>query len=96
MRRKQNYSKAEGLLKELKEIIFKYPISETDRAAINKICYEMQGKPGDKIKSGKLNNDMQNSAVKIYMGDAELKDLNMGHLSSTSGMYRRGRIRNKT
>ena len=77
MRRKQNYSKAEGLLKELKEIIFKYPISEADRAAIDKICYEIKGKPGDKIKSEKLNNDMQDSAVKIHIGDAELKDLDV-------------------
>ena len=44
----------------------------------------------------KLNNEKQNSvAVSIYNGDNNLADLNMGHLQSAAGMYRRGRIDNR-
>ena len=49
-----------------------------------------------KIKSKKLNNNKQNEiAVAIYNGDANLKDLTMGHLASAAGSYRKGRIDNK-
>tara|TARA_R100000406_G_scaffold91764_1_gene79924 strand:+ start:38 stop:304 length:267 start_codon:yes stop_codon:yes gene_type:complete len=49
-----------------------------------------------KIKSVKLNNNQRNeAAVSIYKGDEGLSDLNMGHLQSAAGTYRRGRIDNK-
>ena len=48
-----------------------------------------------KIKSIKLNNNKQNeTAVAVFSGDDSLSDLNMGHLASTTGGYRRGRIDN--
>jgi len=48
-----------------------------------------------KIKTDKLNNDKQNTpAVAVFNGDNNLSDLNMGHLTSTTGSYRRGRIDN--
>ncbi len=49
-----------------------------------------------KIKSKKLNNNRQNEvAVAIYSGDDNLKDLTIGHITSASGQYRRGRIDNR-
>ena len=57
------------------------------------------GKAIRKIKSKKLNSEKINNqhpiAVSINKGDAELKDLNMGHLSSAAGNYRKGRIDNR-
>jgi len=48
-----------------------------------------------KIKSIKLNSNKQNeTAVAVFNGDDNLSDLNMGHLTSTTGSYRRGRIDN--
>lgn len=48
-----------------------------------------------KIKTNKLNNNKQNeTAIAIFNGDSDLSNLNMGHLQSASGSYRRGRIDN--
>ena len=48
-----------------------------------------------KIKSIKLDNNKQDLVAKaIHRGDENLENLNLGHLSSTTGNYRRGRIAN--
>ena len=57
---------------------------------------KMEKKAKKKIKSKKLNNNKQNEvAVAIYNGDSALKDLTIGHVTSASGQYRRGRIDNQ-
>ena len=49
----------------------------------------------NKVESKKLNNNKQNeAAVAIYKGDEDLSVLNMGHVQSAAGTYRRGRIAN--
>ena len=56
---------------------------------------KLETKSKKKIKSKKLNNNKQNdTAIAIFKGDANLADLNMGHLQSTTGSYRKGRINN--
>lgn len=57
---------------------------------------KMEKKSKAKIKTKKLNNNKQNEiAVAIYSGDADLKDLTIGHVTSAAGNYRRGRIDNQ-
>ena len=57
---------------------------------------KMEKKAKKKVKSKKLNNNKQNEvAVAIYDGDSTLKDLTIGHVTSASGQYRRGRIDNQ-
>ena len=57
---------------------------------------KMEKKAKKKIKSKKLNNNKQNEvAVAIHSGDSALKDLTIGHVTSASGQYRRGRIDNR-
>ena len=56
---------------------------------------KMDKKSKTKIKSIKLNNQKQDSVAKVvYNGDNSLQNLNLGHLSSAIGNYRRGRIAN--
>tara|TARA_R100000900_G_C3270393_1_gene151577 strand:+ start:288 stop:626 length:339 start_codon:yes stop_codon:yes gene_type:complete len=77
-KKKKKLSKKELLLKKL-------------ALAKNKLA----GKPKSKIKTNKLNNNKQNNpAVAIFKGDEDLSSLNMGHLQSASGSYRKGRINN--
>ena len=57
---------------------------------------KMEKRAKKKIKSKKLNNNKQNEvAVAIHSGDSALKDLTIGHVTSASGQYRRGRIDNR-
>jgi hypothetical protein len=80
-KRRKKLSKKELLLKKL---------------ALIKKRFEKNAK---KIKSKKLNNkeinDNNQIAVSIYKGDSDLTDLNMGHLQSAAGSYRKGRIDNR-
>ena len=56
---------------------------------------KLETKSKKKIKSKKLNNSKQDEvAVAIFKGDINLTDLNTGHLQSTTGSYRKGRINN--
>ena len=94
MRRKNN-SKNKDLILKLKQIIFKYAINNDDKSKINDILSKLSGNPNTKIQSDKLNNNKQDEIAKaIYNGDSNLENLNLGHLSSTTGSYRRGRIAN--
>ena len=78
-KRKKKLSKKELLLRKL---------------ALMKKKLETRSKK--KINSKKLNNQKQDEiAIAIYNGDNNLNDLNLGHLQSATGTYRRGRIDNK-
>jgi hypothetical protein len=95
MRRKSN-GKNKDLVLKLKQIIFKYAVSAEDKSQIEDILSKLSGKPGTKIQSEKLNNNKQdNIALAIHSGDSDLSNLNVGHVQSASGIYRRGRIDNK-
>ena len=48
------------------------------------------------FRKGRIQNGEPNAKAKdIYNGDKDLSDLNMGHLTSTTGSYRKGRIDNR-
>ena len=92
MRRKNN-NRGVDLVSRLRGILSKYDISEIDKREINGILTKLEGRPGTKIQSTKLNNNKQDSIAKvIYKGDSNLDNLKMGHLKSTTGNYRKGRI----
>ena len=92
MRRKNN-SRNTNFVSRLKSILSKYAISETDKREIDGILSRLEGRPGTRIESTKLNNNKQDNIAKvIYKGDSNLNNLKMGHLKSTTGNYRRGRI----
>ena len=95
LKRHRKPNKKSNLLKRLKELKAKKSLTSAEKVEMDKILVLLGKKRTNKIDSKKLNNDKQNEvAVSIYKGDAELKDLNMGHLQSASGMYRKGRIDN--
>ena len=51
-------------------------------------------KPKKKIESKKLNNDQQNDVAKLIVNGEDQADLTIGHVASTTGSYRRGRLAN--
>lgn len=55
----------------------------------------LEKKAKKKIKSVKLNNNKQNDIAKLIVNGENQADLNMGHIASAAGMYRRGRIDNR-
>ena len=96
LKRHRKSNKKSNLLKRLKELKAKKSLTEQEKAEIDKILVMLGKKRTNKIESEKLNNDKQDQiAVAIYKGDSDLKDLNIGHLQSAAGQYRRGRIDNK-
>tara|TARA_R100001463_G_scaffold19640_1_gene48265 strand:+ start:909 stop:1196 length:288 start_codon:yes stop_codon:yes gene_type:complete len=93
MRRRKNNSRGTNIISRLKGILSKYAISETDKREIDGILARLEGRPGTSIESTKLNNNKQNEVAKvIYNGDNNLDNLNLEHLSSASGTYRKGRV----
>ena len=95
LKRHRKPNKKSNLLKRLKELKAKKSLTLAEEIEMDRILVMLGKKRTNKIDSKKLNNDKQNEvAVSIYKGDAELNDLNMGHLQSASGMYRKGRIDN--
>ena len=95
LKRHRKPNKKSNLLKRLKELKAKKSLTSAEKVEMDKILVLLGKKRTNKIDSKKLNNDKQNEvAVSIYKGDAELNDLNIGHLQSASGMYRKGRIDN--
>lgn len=55
---------------------------------------KMRKKPKKKIESKKLNNDQQNDVAKLIVNGEDQADLTIGHIASTTGSYRRGRLAN--
>ena len=96
LKRHRRAKKKGALLKRLKELEAKKSLTPTEEVEKENILAALGRKKVNKIESKKLNNEKQNSvAVSIYNGDNNLADLNMGHLQSAAGMYRRGRIDNR-
>ena len=95
LKRDRRANKKNQLLKRLKELEAKKSLTLAEEIEMDRILVMLGKKRTNKIDSKKLNNNKQNEvAVSIYKGDQELTDLNMGHLQSASGMYRKGRIDN--
>lgn len=91
-RKSNNKSK---LLKRLKQLEAKATLTEKEKVELENILLLLDKKKTNKIESKKLNNNKQNEiAVAIYSGDKDLTDLNIGHVTSAAGAYRRGRIDN--
>lgn len=91
--RRKNKSRNTDLISRLRGIISKYTMSATDKQEVDGILSKLEGKTSNKIQSTKLNNNEQNNIAKaIYEGDSNLDNLTVGHLTSTTGSYRRGRI----
>ena len=96
LKRHRKPNKKSSLLKRLKELRAKKSLTDQEKAEIDRILVSLGKKRINKIDSKKLNNAKQNdNAAIIYNGDQNLGNLNMGHLQSAAGMYRRGRIDNK-
>jgi len=96
LKRHRKPNKKSSLLKRLKELKSKKSLTAIEKAEIDKISVILGKKKINQIDSKKLNNNKQNEvAVAIYKGDADLGNLNIGHLQSAAGMYRRGRIDNR-
>ena len=95
LKRHRKPNKKSNLLKRLKELKAKKLLTDQEKAEMDRILVMLGKKRTNKIDSKKLNNNKQNdAAVTIYNGDQNLGNLNMGHLQSAAGMYRRGRIDN--
>ena len=95
LKRHRKPNKKSNLLKRLKELQAKKSLTSAEEVEMDKILVMLGKKRVNRIDSKKLNNNKQNEiAVAIYKGDEDLSDLNMGHLKSVAGMYRRGRIDN--
>ena len=95
LKRHRKPNKKSVLLKRLKELESKDELTQAEKVELDKILIVLGKKRTNKIDSKKLNNKKQNEvAVSIYKGDEELTDLNIGHLQSASGTYRKGRIDN--
>ena len=95
LKRHRKPNKKSNLLKRLKELKAKKSLTDQEKAEMDRILVMLGKKRTNKIDSKKLNNNKQNdTAAIIYNGDQNLGNLNMGHLQSAAGMYRRGRIDN--
>ena len=89
-RKSNNKSK---LLKRLKQLEAKATLTEKEKVELENILLSLDKKKTNKIESKKLNNDKINeAAVSVYQGGTS--DLNLDHLQSAAGVYRRGRIDN--
>lgn len=96
LKRSRKQNKKSSLLKRLKELKSKKSLSTKEKLEMDNILIALNKKRVNKIESKKLNNNKQNEvAVAIYSGDSMLKDLTIGHVTSASGQYRRGRIDNR-
>ena len=95
LKRDRKSNKKSKLLKRLKELEAKKSLTSSEKAEMDKILVILKKKSTNKIESKKLNNNKQDEVAKmIFRGDDNLENLNLGHLSSAAGNYRRGRIAN--
>ena len=93
LKRHRRANNKSNLLKRLRILKAKKSLTKQEEAEMNRILIALGKKRTNKIESKKLNNQKQNEvAVSIYNGDNNLSDLNIGHLQSAAGQYRRGRI----
>ena len=95
LKRDRKSNKKSRLLKRLKELKAKKSLTPKEKLEMDTILVALKKKRTNKIESKKLNNNKQDEIAKVvYNGDSNLSDLNLGHLTSTTGSYRRGRIAN--
>lgn len=96
LKRHRKPNKKSSLLKRLRELKAQKSLTGEEKAEMDKILVMLGKKLTNKIESKKLNNEKQNEiAVSIYKGDVGLTDLNIGHVTSAAGQYRKGRIDNR-
>ena len=95
LKKDRKSNKKSKLLKRLRELKAKKSLTPKEKAEMDNILVMLNKKRANKIESKKLNNNKQDEIAKaIYNGDNNLENLNIGHLSSAAGNYRRGRIAN--
>ena len=95
LKRHRRANNKSNLLKRLRILKAKKSLTKQEEAEMDRILIALGKKRTNKVESKKLNNQKQNEiAVSIYNGDNNLSDLNIGHLQSAAGQYRRGRIDN--
>ena len=96
LKRHRRANNKSNLLKRLRILKAKKSLTKQEEAGMDRILIALGKKRTNKVESKKLNNQKQNEiAVSIYNGDNNLSDLNIGHLQSAAGQYRRGRIDNR-
>tara|TARA_Y100000592_G_C5369178_1_gene267630 strand:+ start:389 stop:697 length:309 start_codon:yes stop_codon:yes gene_type:complete len=95
LKRDRKSNKKSKLLKRLKELKAKKSLTSKEKLEMDRILVILKKKSTNTIDSKKLNNNKQDEVAKaIYSGDDNLANLNLGHLTSTTGSYRKGRIAN--
>tara|TARA_R110002020_G_scaffold19629_1_gene67590 strand:+ start:1026 stop:1334 length:309 start_codon:yes stop_codon:yes gene_type:complete len=95
LKRDRKSNKRSKLLSRLKQLKAKKSLTSKEKSEMDKILVILKKKATNKIESKKLNNNKQDEIAKaIYNGDNSLENLNLGHLTSTTGNYRKGRIAN--
>ena len=95
LKRNRKSNKKSKLLKRLKELKAMKSLTLKEKAEMDSILVMLNKKRINKIESKKLNNNKQDEIAKaIYNGDSNLSDLNIGHVTSAAGQYRKGRIAN--
>lgn len=95
LKRDRKSNKKSKLLARLKELKAKKSLTTKEKLEMDNILVALDKKAANKISSKKLNNNKQDEVAKlVYNGDNNLANLNLGHLTSTTGSYRKGRIAN--
>lgn len=95
LKRDRKPNKKSKLLARLKELKAKKSLTTKEKLEMDNILVALDKKAANKISSKKLNNNKQDEVAKlVYNGDNNLANLNLGHLTSTTGSYRKGRIAN--
>lgn len=92
----KKHKRKSKLLARLKQLKAKKSLTTKEKKEMDRLLVALNRKSAGKIESKKLNNKKQDEvAIAIFNGDNNLSDLNIGHLQSAAGMYRRGRIDNR-
>ena len=95
LKRDRKSNKKSKLLARLKELKAKKSLTTKEKLEMDNILVALDKKAANKISSKKLNNNKQDEVAKlVYNRDNNLANLNLGHLTSTTGSYRKGRIAN--
>ena len=95
LKRNRKSNKKSKLLKRLKELKAMKTLTAKEQSEMDRILVMLGKKQTNKIESKKLDNNNQDEIAKIiYNGDSDLSDLTIGHVTSTTGQYRKGRIAN--
>ena len=94
-KKKKKLSKKEILLKKLALMRKKLENKPKKKIKSIKLNNNKQNETTVLDRKGKIQNGKPSKEAKeVYIGDENLENLTLGHVTSTTGSYRRGRIAN--